>query len=379
MASRKKVALTYNYSENWIAGSYYVVNIIKALVRLHQAKMPHLVILHSKDDGLDLIREINYPFISFVNTDTGKAGLATKLIQKITRIIAGEFFLIQRKLKDVHHIFEGSDEYPFIKNHYYWVHDFQEFRLPAFFSKEDAEKRSALPRRVAGMEKATLILSSFDALNDFNTFFPDHKCKVKVWRFASSPPDFSTVDFKEQCAKFKISDPFFICSNQFWQHKNHKAILEAIRLLKDKNLSFQVVFTGKNFDHRNPEYFEGLQKFIATYQLERWTNFVGFIDRKVQLCLGQNAISYIQPSFFEGWSTTVEDAKYLNQFVILSDIPVHREQLNYNVSFFNPVNPEELAAKMEEGVRNGFIKQKADYSEDIVRYGNDIVNTFSEN
>lgn len=170
-----------------------------------------------------------------------------------------------------------------------------------------------------------------------------------------------------------------MCSNQFWQHKNHRTILEAIRLLKDKNLSFQVIFTGKNFDHRNPEYFEGLQKFITTYQLERWTNFVGFIDRKVQLCLGQNAISYIQPSFFEGWSTTVEDAKYLNQYVLLSDIPVHREQLNYNVSFFNPVNPEELADKMEEGVRKGFMKHKADYLENIISYGNDIIDTFSEN
>lgn len=209
MASRKKVALTYNYSENWIAGSYYVVNIIKALGRLDQVKMPHLVILYSNDDGLDLVREINYPFISFVCTETDKGGLTAKFIRKTTRIIAGESFLMERKLKDVDHIFEGSDKYPFIKNHYYWVHDFQEFRLPEFFSKEDAEKRSALPRRVAGMEKATLILSSFDALNDFNTFFPEHKCKVKVWRFASSPPDFSTVDFKEQCLKFNISGPFF--------------------------------------------------------------------------------------------------------------------------------------------------------------------------
>ena len=378
MASRKKIALTYNYSENWIAGSYYVVNMIKALAQQQWDKMPHLVILYGDNKGLDLIKEIKYPFISYVCTDNNHVGFARAIGQKIIRRLAGDFFLVKRVLKDVDHIFEGSERYPFIKHHYYWVHDFQEFRLPEFFSKEDAEKRSALPRKVAGMDDATLILSSYDALNDFDTFFPDHRCKVRVWRFASSPPDFSEVDFRQECLRFNIRTPYFLCSNQFWQHKNHQAILEAIRLLKDKNLDFQVVFTGKNFDHRNPAYFKGLQNFVKANQLERWTNFVGFIDRKVQLCLGRNAISYIQPSLFEGWSTTVEDAKYLNQFVLLSDLPVHREQLDYNVAFFNPLKPEELAVKLEKGVTEGFAKQAKDYSQDIISYGNDILDTFSE-
>lgn len=385
MAARKKIALTYLYSENWIAGSYYVVNLIKALCHVDDLKKPHLIILHTNGDGLNLIEEIQYPYISFINTDINSRGFAKAFTEKVIRRITGvQDFFLRNKLRTVDNIFEGSDfasclmdQYPYVKNHTYWVHDFQEFRLPEFFSKKDAEIRSALPRKVAGMDSATLVVSSYDALNDFKTFFPEYKCKVNVWRFASSPPDFSEVHFAQQREKYNIKEPFFICSNQFWQHKNHKLILEAIRLLKEKNLSFQVVFTGKNFDHRNPEYWDSLQSFITNNALEQWTNFVGFIDRKVQLCLSQNALSYIQPSLFEGWSTTVEDAKYLNQFVLLSDIPVHREQLSYNVSFFNPRNAVELAGKMEEGVRNGFAKQKVSYLPNIINYGNDIMHTFS--
>ena len=372
MAKRKKIALTYNYSENWIAGSYYVANLIKALNHLDEANKPHLTILHPSESGLNIIKEIAYPFISFINTDTNKRKSVKSYIRRILNQILGKNI----SLKNVDHIFEGSESYPEIKNHYYWVHDFQEFRLPEFFSKEDAEKRSALPRKVAELDNVTLILSSYDALNDFKTFFPEYKCKIKVWQFASSPPDFSLVNFKKQCLKLNVSEPFFICSNQFWQHKNHKIILEAILLLKEKKISFQVVFTGKNFDHRNPQYFESLKGFIAIHQLEPWVNFVGFIDRKVQLCLGQNAISYIQPSLFEGWSTTVEDAKFQNQFVLLSDIPVHREQLNYNVSFFNPKDASELATKMESVLKVGVKREQKDYQKNIIDYGINIKQTF---
>jgi len=376
MDKRKKIALTYLYSENWIAGSYYVVNLIKALNSLEEREKPHLFILNHDDQGLDLIKDIKYPYISFIHPNAHNKKGVTGILERIIKRIKGQDYFIKRKLKGVHHIFEGSDQYPFIENQYYWVHDFQEFRLPEFFSKEDAEKRSSLPRKVAGMENATLIVSSYDALNDFNTFIPGAVCKVNVWRFTSALPDFSAVNFKEECARLKIDRPFFICSNQFWQHKNHKAILEALRLLKEKNLFFQVVFTGKNFDHRNPGYFESLQSFIIDHQLESWVNFVGFIDRKVQLCLAQHAISYIQPSFFEGWSTTVEDAKYLNQYVLLSDIPVHREQMNYNVSFFDPSDPADLAIKIELIVNGKFKKEEKDYVQNIINYGRDVLNTF---
>jgi glycosyltransferase involved in cell wall biosynthesis len=376
MAQRKKIALTYSYSENWIAGSYYVVNLIRALNQLEKSVKPHLIILHHNSTGLDLIEMIGYPFISFVNTDINNGRWIGIFLRKVLRKIVGANVFSMSELKEVEHIFEGNDEYLNIKNHYYWVHDFQELRLPNFFSKEDAEKRSALPRKVSGMKNATLILSSYDSLNDFKTFFPSYQCKVRVWRFASSLPDFSMIKFEEECQKLNIKTPYFICSNQFWQHKNHQVVLEAIDLLKKKGYLFEVVFTGKNFDHRNPLYFKTLMDFVISHQLEQWVNFVGFIDRNVQLCLAQNALSFIQPSLFEGWSTTVEDAKSLNQYILLSDIPVHREQMDYNVSFFNPLEPRELAVAMED-VLNGRIKrEKRDYLQNIIAYGNDILSTF---
>jgi hypothetical protein len=62
----------------------------------------------------------------------------------------------------------------------------------------------------------------------------------------------------------------------------------------------------------------------------------------------KHAQAIIQPSLFEGWSTVVEDAKAMNQTIILSDLRVHKEQTDdYEPKlFFNPNNENDLVEKM---------------------------------
>lgn len=56
----------------------------------------------------------------------------------------------------------------------------------------------------------------------------------------------------------------------------------------------------------------------------------------------------VQPSLCEGWGTVLEDAKVLDKSVLLSDIPVHREQKNEKCRLFDPHNPKELADLIAE-------------------------------
>jgi hypothetical protein len=60
----------------------------------------------------------------------------------------------------------------------------------------------------------------------------------------------------------------------------------------------------------------------------------------------------VQPSLFEGWSTVVEDARVLGRRLLLSDIPVHREQNPAGAEYFEPENVEALAALMERAWRD---------------------------
>src|SRR5690606_26082660 len=60
-----------------------------------------------------------------------------------------------------------------------------------------------------------------------------------------------------------------------------------------------------------------------------------------------HSVAVINPSLFEGWSSTVEEAKALGKSVILSNIPAHVEQNPHKGIFFDPKNPYELAERME--------------------------------
>jgi len=51
----------------------------------------------------------------------------------------------------------------------------------------------------------------------------------------------------------------------------------------------------------------------------------------------------LNPSLFEGWSTTVEAAKAVGVPLLLSDLRVHREQAPENALFFDPGNVDEMA------------------------------------
>lgn len=71
------------------------------------------------------------------------------------------------------------------------------------------------------------------------------------------------------------------------------------------------------------------------------------------------SLGYINPSFFEGWSTTVEEAKYRGKPILLSDLKVHREQAPAKSVFFDPNDPEDLAKKMWD------LWQQATLNEDV--------------
>ena len=56
--------------------------------------------------------------------------------------------------------------------------------------------------------------------------------------------------------------------------------------------------------------------------------------------LMRQSLAVLQPSLFEGWSTSVEEAKSVGKRMILLDIPVHREQDPPRALFFDPRDAE---------------------------------------
>jgi glycosyltransferase involved in cell wall biosynthesis len=259
-----------------------------------------------------------------------------------------------------------------------WITDFQPNYHPNFFPKEDLERIMGNLSRVSS-SGVRLVLSSQAALADYNKFYPGNNNPITLLRFVSILPEVDEAAWPKVKEKFAIAKPYLIISNQFWPHKNHIGVIEALRILKHRlggQLPFEVLITGKSSTHRNPTIFDELNAKVLEYGLQDSLRFLGFLQREEQVLLMKHAAGILQPSFFEGWSTLVEECKALNKFILLSDLPVHREQMDRNVSFFDPASPEDLSLKMEEFFRNPPAVVPFEYGQHIQRYAQDILKIF---
>jgi glycosyltransferase involved in cell wall biosynthesis len=142
---------------------------------------------------------------------------------------------------------------------------------------------------------------------------------------------------------YSFDGPYFLLPNQFWAHKNHRVVFSALQRLKRQNKSFLVLATGSPKDYRNPSFFSSLMQYAAECGVLSSFRVLGQIPFDHLGGLMRHATAFINPSRFEGWSTSVEEAKSMGKQIVLSDIPVHREQAPERGFFFPPENPDALA------------------------------------
>ena len=224
-----------------------------------------------------------------------------------------------------------------------WIPDFQHRYLPEFFAEKDIawrEERIAL----LAEEATSVVLSSESAADDFREFFPAHAAKARVVTFATPP-----LELRDEDPAVEDAPPrFLLVCNQFWKHKNHGVILDALRILRARNVRPIVLCTGQLVDHRDPAYADTIRTALEADGLRGQVKLLGLIPREQQVGLMRRALAIIQPSLFEGWSTIVEDARTLGRPCLLSSIAVHREQNPPGARFFDPHSPEELANLIAE-------------------------------
>lgn len=366
MAKRAVVGLIYSNDQNWIGGTYYIENLILALFTLSPNDKPFIKLFCSKpEDATQLLKRIPYPYISVVVLKDNN-NLIDRLINKISYTLINKHLIVRGIDNNVDVLFPASFSYLLekFKCKIFWVPDFQDLFFPKLFNVQEIEKRKLFYQQIAaGPNK--LILSSQSALRDWNKFYKKASTQVFVMPFAVTLPSLEGISGSEVIAKYRLPPDYFICSNQFWAHKNIEATLYALKLLKEEGVLPHICFTGNTHDRRNPDYFDRLQKIVDEHQLSRQVSFLGFIDRTDQLVLMKSSVAIIQPSKFEGWSTVVEDAKALQKEIILSDIAVHREQLPEYEYFFTPDNPDELARLMMKALNNEIKLKKIRYNETI--------------
>jgi len=363
----------YRNTEGWIGGTYYIENLISALLLLPDDEKPYITVLCSTQKEYSRIEAIGYPYLSkkIFEFPAKKNSLVQKVIRKIssmTGITVNSKLSLDIPLSKVEYFFPSpaSLKSQQGQKRIFWIPDFQELYYPNFFSPYEVKERIRGHKLIAKSGEK-VIFSSHDVLKDFKKFYPQQNCTTFVIKFAVTHPPLGNSSIDELKKKYGIRGNYFMAPNQFWAHKNHDVIIDAAKMLLDNNqLDITIAFTGKEEDYRNPDYAKNLKKKVANLGLDASIKFLGFIDRADQLNLMKHAISVIQPSLFEGWSTVVEDTKALNQHIIASDLDVHKEQLvAYPHLMFARNDGKELAEKILE--MRSFSSQHINYDYNLDR------------
>ncbi len=155
------------------------------------------------------------------------------------------------------------------------------------------------------------------------------------------------IIFPEKSPEEKAPGNVIIIGNsaRFDYQKDQKTILQALKLLKDKNVKFKFLFAGDG--ELSPE-LVSLKSQLGLEEVE----FMGFIDNCDELY--KNLDIFILSSIFEGSSNSLIEAMSFKNAVIVSDIKSNLEIIDkdrYGLSY-KVGSPEDLFEKLFDVVNN---------------------------
>ena len=339
---RHRIGILFNFSPSWMGGIIYIINIIKTLNFLDDEEKPEIILFY-KPELRKFAVEIKYPYLSLLEWRFPSVTVGYLVSMISGRNLFVNTILVKHRLDAIFPLLDYPVRTKSKTKLVSWYADLQHEYYPEFFTKLKILERTI---RIKLLLKNTndLVVSSRAVANDFSRFYnPRNDMKLHVFHFVSIIDGLEEISIEDLKIRYHLPDKYFLVSNQFYKHKNHKVLLLALGILKAKGVFINLAVTGKLPDNIHSPYISDLYKIIDKHQLQSQISFLGVIPRAHQLILMRNSQAVIQPSLFEGWSTVIEDARSLQVPVVASNIPVNIEQLGEEGAFFDPNTPEDLA------------------------------------
>lgn len=334
--------------QRWTGGYQYFINLFSALSRYGRQRVRPVVFV-SDAYSADVLEPLQDEIAEVVHSplDRFRSSMPATLMIGVDRKALSAY-----REKRVEVVFESAAWHgwrfplPVIA----WLPDFQHRRLAGMFGWR-AWLHRELGFRAQVASASAIMLSSQSARADCETLYPKSRERTEVVPFAVEPGDKAfIVSEADVRARYALATPYFYMPNQYWRHKNHVVIIDALRILRARGVSATVVVSGSSVDPRYPRLFDELVDYARQLGLADAFRFLRFVPRADLYALMRGSIAVLNPSLFEGWSTTVEEAKAIGVPLVLSDIAVHREQTDGAAWYFDPNSPGDAAAALGRAI-----------------------------
>ena len=231
-----------------------------------------------------------------------------------------------------------------------WIPDLQQKVLSKFFKEHTLKEREMYI--LSEIKNSDFIfVSSHQVKKEFKKYYKLDNTIIPL-RVSSS----FIKEPKKKLILDKKIDRFILFPSQFWKHKNHNFLITAAQKFKKNKLDIKIVFCGKIFDNRNLNHYKILNNKIKKNKLENIIINLGEVSRAELEYLQTKCLAFINPSFYEGWSTINEESRIRNKYIFLSNIPGHIEQNNSGAIYFNHLNSSDFIRKLKIFIKKKYYK-----------------------
>lgn len=136
-----------------------------------------------------------------------------------------------------------------------------------------------------------------------------------------------------------LPEKYIFYPAQFWEHKNHKTLIQAVSLLRTRLVDLRLVLTGTK---KNA--YGAVNKLINDLDLRDHVIFLGHVDSRTMPLLYQRARAMIMPTFFGPTNIPPLEAFLYGCPVACSNIYSMPEQIGDAGLLFNPHSKQEISA-----------------------------------
>lgn len=163
--------------------------------------------------------------------------------------------------------------------------------------------------------------------------------KLRVLPF--TPPKYLFEDLTNDVV-VNLPKKFIFYPAQFWEHKNHKGLIKAVRLLKDKGVEVKLVFVGSKKNG-----YDEAMRMIDQLGLKNNISVLGYVDDAIMQMLYRRARAMIMASFMGPTNIPPLEGMAMGCPVAVADVYAMPWQVGKAGLTFNPHNIEELAETLE--------------------------------
>jgi glycosyltransferase involved in cell wall biosynthesis len=232
------------------------------------------------------------------------------------------------------------------------IHDLQHRLQPEFpevSANGEREYREYLFRN--GARHATLLIADSDVgKEDIVNFYGSYGVtpqRVKVLPFL--PASYLAVDVSESERQkvrttYHLPDRYLFYPAQFWPHKNHARIIQALGLLKTEyHTDVSIVFCGSHSEEIRQSTYNKVMSLRSELGIDCEIHYVGYVPNEDMSALYAGAVALVMPTFFGPTNIPVLEAWALGCPVLTSDIRGIREQVADAALLADPRSVESIA------------------------------------